>query len=88
MSERAEPDAPQYRAARLHAVIAEDPRTNELGVQVTVRGKDVYLTGTVPSQDRKGEIERVVRDLEPDVNLHNDVRVAECGEPGEAERLR
>lgn len=88
MPERAERRAPQYRAARLHAVITDDPRTNELGVQVTVRDQDVYLTGTVPSQRRKDELGEVIRDVEPHARVHNDVQVVEVGEPGDAEELR
>lgn len=88
MSERAEREAPQYRAAKLHALISEDPRTNELGIQVTVRGDDVYLSGTVPSEERKAELDHVVHDHEPEASVHNDVRIAEVGEPREPEELR
>ncbi|NIJ11818.1 hypothetical protein FHU38_002162 [Saccharomonospora amisosensis] len=88
MRDAEEHEPPQYRAARLHRVLAEDARTAELGVQVTVRGEDVYLTGTVSSPGRRDELDKVLRELEPEAKLHNDVRVVESGEPGEPEVLR
>lgn len=83
--ERAEP---QYRAARLHRALAEDPRTNELGVQVTLRGDDVYLTGTVASEQRRAELDEVVAEREPGLRVHNHVRVADAGQPRQPEDLR
>lgn len=81
-------EAPQYRAARLRTALAQDPRTAELGVQVTVRGEHVYLSGTVPSARRKEELDHVLHERAPAVTVHNDVRIVEVGEPAEAEELR
>ncbi|WP_199433042.1 BON domain-containing protein [Qaidamihabitans albus] len=78
-------EAPQYRAARLRRALAEDTRTAELGVQVTVRGEHVYLSGSVPSRQRKEELDHVLHEKEPGTRVHNDVRVVEAGEPGEPE---
>lgn len=88
MPERAESQAPQYRAARLRSALAQDPRTAELGIQVTVRGDHVFLSGAVASAQRKEELDHVLHESEPRLNVHNDVRVVEVGEPGEAEELR
>ncbi|MGH3516379.1 MAG: BON domain-containing protein [Haloechinothrix sp.] len=88
MHERAEGEAPHYRAARLRTAIAEDPRTNELGVGVTVRGNDVYLSGTVASAQRKEELDLVLHENAPGMSVHNEVRIVEVGEPGEPEELR
>lgn len=88
MHEQAESEAPQYRAARLRSALAEDPRTAELGVQVTVRGDHVYLSGAVASAQRKEELDHVLHEHEPALSVHNDVRIVEVGEPGDAEELR
>lgn len=41
----------QYLAANLRRAVAEDPRTAELGVRITVRGDHVMLSGDVACAD-------------------------------------
>lgn len=57
---------PQYRVGHLRQVLAEDPRTNLLDVQVRVRGQRVFLAGSVESQARCLAAEQVVRESIPD----------------------
>jgi hypothetical protein len=82
------PDAPQYRAARLRQALAEDPRTAELGVRVTVRGEHVMLSGQVVSEQRRAELQRVLAEMEPNLAIYNDVRVTSADEPSGREELR
>lgn len=82
------PEAPEYRAARLHRALAEDDRTAELGIRVRVRGAEVWLSGSVSSARCRGHLDTVLRELDPALTVHNDVRVVEAGEPGEPEVLR
>ncbi|HET9138649.1 BON domain-containing protein [Actinophytocola sp.] len=82
------PDAPQYRAARLRQALAEDPRTAELGVRVTVRGDHVLLSGQVVSEQRRDELQQVLADVAPDLAVYNDVRVTCADEPSGREELR
>lgn len=79
--------APHDRAARLHRVLAEDPRTAELGVTVAVSGERVHLTGTVVSAARKAEVDVVAHEAEPDLHVTNDISVVSTAEPGEAEDI-
>ncbi|EHR60958.1 BON domain-containing protein [Saccharomonospora cyanea] len=79
---------PEYLAARLRRALAEDERTAELGIQVDVRGDHVYLTGTVSSQTCKESLDAVLVEQEPELRLHNDVRVVEATAPDDAEVLR
>lgn len=82
-------DFPQYTVAHLRRAFAEDPRTSELGVRVTIRGSQVYLSGEVPSAQRKEDLEVVVREMLPSASIRNDVHVVEHHEPGtEREELR
>ncbi|MFD1048422.1 BON domain-containing protein, partial [Kibdelosporangium lantanae] len=81
------PDTPQYLVARLSRALAEDPRTAELGVHVTVRGGHVHLTGQVTCAERKAELERVVAEHVTDSLVHNDVLVADMREPAGAEEI-
>jgi hypothetical protein len=78
----------QYLSARLRRAIAEDPRTTELGVRVTVRGDHVLLSGDVACEDRRAELEAVVHEVAPDLQVLDDVRVVSVAEPEGSEDLR
>jgi hypothetical protein len=81
-------DAPQYRAERLRRVLAEDPRTAELGVRVSLRGDHVLLSGQVACEERRAEIQRVLHEAAPDLIVDNDVRVSCVDVPSGREELR
>ncbi|GAB2958914.1 BON domain-containing protein [Amycolatopsis acidiphila] len=81
-------ESPQYRVAHVRRALAEDPRTCELGVRVNVRGDHVHLSGEVATEQRRAELEQVLGELVPGVQLHNDVRVADTREPARREELR
>lgn len=85
--QRLNDEAPEYLAARLSRAIAEDNRTGELGIQITIRGEHVYLNGSVSSHHYKTELDRVLHEHEPLLTVHNDVSVVEADEPGEPEVL-
>jgi osmotically-inducible protein OsmY len=78
----------QYLAARLNRLLAEDPRTAEQGVRVTVRGDQVMVSGAVPSDERRDRLTEVLHEAVPDMVVHNDVRVVRAGEPTDREELR
>jgi hypothetical protein len=78
---------PQYLVAHIRRAFAEDPRTTELGVRVSVRGDIVYLSGEVACAERKQDLEAVVREQLPSVRFQNDVHVVDCREPAEIEEL-
>ncbi|WP_062987771.1 BON domain-containing protein [Nocardia anaemiae] len=80
-------ERPQYLVAHLRRALAEDPRTAELGVQVTIRGDVVVLDGEVSSIERKLQMEKVVREQLPRARIHNDVHVTPPCAPGAAEAL-
>ncbi|MEV0291937.1 BON domain-containing protein [Nocardia sp. NPDC050710] len=78
---------PQYLVAQLHRALAEDPRTAELGVQVTIRGDVVALDGEVNTPELKRQIEAVVREQLPDSVIHNDIHVTKPAPPADFEEL-
>ncbi|GII59638.1 hypothetical protein Pth03_80270 [Planotetraspora thailandica] len=80
-------ETPQYVAARVQRALAEDDRTNELGIRVDVRGDQVYLRGQVPCDERRHLIEAVAREAAPGLTVHNEIRLLEVHEPGEEEHL-
>lgn len=78
---------PQYLVANLRRAFAEDPRTAELGVQVTIRGDVVVLSGDVASAQCREHLQEVVREHVPKLRVHNDVRVTSHAAPTGREQL-
>lgn len=78
---------PQYLVAHIRRALAEDSRTAELGVRVSVRGDVVYLSGEVSSTECKRHLEDVVREQLPSVRLRNDTHIVDCHAPAETEEL-
>lgn len=81
-------EPPQYQVAHLQRALAEDVRTAELGIRVTVRGDAVLLAGDVECEQRRAEIDAVLHELAPELRVYNDIRVTEVGEPTGLEELR
>ena len=72
----------QYVVAKVSEALAHDPRVGELDVQVKVVGHQVFLTGSVSTVPRHELIGRVVEELLPDHQVHNEVVVTTSeGEP-------
>jgi hypothetical protein len=79
--------SPQYAIARISRALAEDPRTAELGVEVSVDGETVALRGEVACPARRAEVLAVVRENADGRVLRDDLRVADVREPVEHEEL-
>jgi osmotically-inducible protein OsmY len=79
---------PEYQAARVSRALAEDDRTAELGIRVSVRGDAIMLSGDVTCEHRRHDIEQVLHEVAADMRVHNDIRVTEVGEPTCVEELR
>jgi osmotically-inducible protein OsmY len=82
------PDEPkQYVVAKVNEVLAHDPRVGELDVQVKVVGRQIFLTGSVSTAPRHELIGRVVEELLPDHQVHNEVVVTTSNGEPEREEL-
>lgn len=79
---------PQYLVAHLRTTLAEDPRTAEQGVRVTVRGDQIVVSGDVATAQRRAEVAAVISENAPDMVIHNDIRVVCADEPTRREELR
>jgi len=77
----------EYDLAALHAALAEDEHTAELGLEVQVRGGALYLRGSVASEERKTVIGRLVERHAGDLDVRNDLVVEHPEAPTEAEQL-
>lgn len=80
-------DCPQYNAAHVHRALTEDPRTAEQGVEVTLHGELVVLTGSVTTEERKRQLETVVHEHLPNALIDNYVLVTPPAVPNHTERL-
>ncbi len=68
-----------YLGERIRAALAHDGRVNELGVQVTLVGARVFVTGTVATEERVQAIALVIAEQFPELELTNDVTVQQVG---------
>jgi len=82
------PDPPQYVAERIRAALAADRRVSELGLAVKIVGTRVQLGGAVATPDRRALAEEIVRQLLPDHDIQNDIRVQELADTQQPERLK
>lgn len=76
-----------YRTERIREVLAADVRVSELDVQVALRGGKAFVTGNVTTSDRRDAITTVIGEIAPDLEVVNEVSVADFGEPDTAEVL-
>ncbi len=75
MSVEPKEEPEKYLVQRVRDALIGDPRIGELHIDVTVRGDRVFLTGTVPSTERRDVIGDLVRGVLPDHTVHNHVGV-------------
>ena len=79
---QAAPEPDVYLAEQVRQALIQDPRVNELYVQVTVSGRDVFLRGTVATPERQRAIADVARETLPGHEIHNQTKVGAYPEPG------
>jgi osmotically-inducible protein OsmY len=77
-----------YLIERVRQALAQDGRTNELDVHVTVAGGKIFVTGTVPTQARRDAITEVAGDALPEHEVFNQITVYEVSEPTESEEIQ
>ncbi len=78
-----------YLVARVREALAEDPRLNELDIQVTVAAGKVFLLGEVASQERRRQAAIVAAEVLPEgIGLVNNLHVARYTESSDVEELR
>lgn len=82
---RSEPT--QYVVARLREALAHDERVAALDVNVRIIGDEVFLTGSVPTRERREACGQIIGELLPDSSLHNQLSVVEHDAPSGIEDL-
>jgi osmotically-inducible protein OsmY len=73
MDPGAEP--PYYLIQRVREALAHDPRVGELELRVKMVGPKVFVSGTVPTEERRRAVAEIVREVLPDAEVHNETTV-------------
>jgi BON domain-containing protein len=76
-----------YVIERVRRALAGDERVNELALEVTVRARHVFITGTVSSPERREAVSAVVAEVLPGYEISNQTTVPRADVPVEAEEL-
>jgi predicted nucleotidyltransferase len=77
-----------YAVAHIQQMLAEDPRTNELNVEVSFSDHRLLLRGEVPLAERRDAVEKTVRECLPNCQVDNQIQVVAYSGPTEAEAFR
>jgi len=79
--------ADEYRTEHLRDALAHDPATAELDVKVTLAGGRIVLTGHAATEAHRQAISDIARRVAPDLDVVNQMDLAEFGDGGEPESL-
>jgi predicted nucleotidyltransferase len=74
-----------YLAAHIRQVLAEDPRTHELDIEVDFVDNRLVLRGEVPMIERRDAVEKTVKECLPNCVVENQIRILAYSEPTGAE---
>lgn len=75
----------EYLAANLQRALAVDSRVGVLDITVVVSGNRAHLHGQVPSERRKQAAAQVVKELAPELEVFNHLKVVKLREPAKPE---
>jgi osmotically-inducible protein OsmY len=81
-------DTDEYAAQQVRNTLALDGRGSELGVDVRVVGRHLYLGGSVASVEQREAVERVATENAGGRDVHSDIVVVATDEGGDEEDLR
>jgi hypothetical protein len=85
--EKAEP-TDVYVAEHVREKLATDERVNEPELEVQVVGGRVFVTGVVPTDERRSAVGVVVAECCPDLEVENRTTIARYGDAGTTERVK
>ncbi|MFJ8622210.1 BON domain-containing protein [Kitasatospora sp. NPDC093550] len=77
----------EYRVAHLRDRLADD-EIGELGLRIECHGDHVTVRGTVPSEQRRAAVERIVAQVLAGLVVYTDITLADDRPPVGVEDLR
>jgi osmotically-inducible protein OsmY len=69
-------DSDDYLCERVRQALAVDERVGELDVHVTIAAGKLFITGAVPTPERREAVGTVAHEVLPEHDVHNDVVVS------------
>ena len=76
-----------YAIEHLRNALATDERVAEMGLDVRIAAGKVFLTGQVPTEERRRAVGVVAGEVLPEYEVHNETVVTELGDTPRVERL-
>lgn len=77
----------QYLVGKLQEALACDPRVGALDIKITIAHGRVHLTGQVPTEERRANVQRVAQEIVPQLDVRNEITVLELSESGKPEAV-
>lgn len=69
--------------SQVQTAIQQDPKLANANITVSVKGKNLELTGTVPSNDEKKQAGEIAKSHAGDLKVKNHIKVASANLPGQ-----
>lgn len=77
----------QYVVARVRDALAHDERVAALDIAVRIVSRDVFITGTVATEERRVAAQAVVQSILDGYAMHNQLAVLDAKAPGGVEAV-
>jgi osmotically-inducible protein OsmY len=77
----------QYLVGKLQEALACDARVGMLDIKITIAHGRVHLTGQVPTEERRANVQRVAQEVLPQLDVRNEITVLELSESGKPEAV-
>jgi hypothetical protein len=77
----------QYLVAKLQHAIATDESVSMLDVKVVISAGKIHVTGTVPTEERRGAVDAVIARVLPGIPVRNELTILELSDRPEHERI-
>lgn len=77
-----------YAIEHLRNALATDERVAEMGLEVRIAAGKVFLTGQVPTEERRRAVGIVAGEVLAEYEVHNEITVTELADTPRVERLR
>ena len=77
----------QYLVGKLQEALARDARVGALDIKITIAHGRVHLTGQLPTEERREAVQRVTREIVPELEVRNDITVLVLAAAGKPEAV-
>ena len=72
---------------KLQEALACDSRVGALDIRITIVHGRVHLSGQVPTEERRENVQRIAQEMLPELDVRNEITVLELGESAKPEAV-